>query len=196
MTWRVSAAKAKYLVGTLAIGLSRWRMAHLWPRADAAPPILVVSPGGVATTMFLKHVRKFAAANEPFDLDGWKHIPVPPRRSFKIIYIYGDVDMICANAVRREWVPRQGAKLGQPLCAVTTGRTRQRLFRRAVERQMQSFLGHPGVLSVRYDDLWQAIGGIAVYLSIEDPEFVAGLPPRRERLTKLPAVDNASRTES
>lgn len=125
-------------------------------------------------------------------MDGWKHIPVPPAHSSaKIVYVYGDIDIICANAVRRGWVRRQGAKLGQPLCAITWGRVQQGLYRRAVEHQMAAFLADKSILTVRYEELWDRISEIGAHLSISDPAFVQTLPPKRERLTTLPADDSS-----
>lgn len=136
--------------------------------------------------MLLKHVQKFTKTNQPFDTDGWKHIPVPPRRYQKIIYVSGDLDIICASADMRGWMPRQGAKLGQPLCALSSGSLRHRLFRRAVERQRREFTSRPDVLYVLYEDLWRRIGEIGDFLAIDDPAFVGTFPPRRERATMLP----------
>lgn len=186
---REAPQRVRRWIGIVAIGLSRWRMARLWRGSRPSPRVLVVSPGGVATTMLLKHINRFTDANEPFDLDGWKHIPVPPKQSQKIIYVYGDLDIICANAELRDWIPRQGAKLGQPLCAFTAGKIRKTLYRRAVERQMRAFLTFPTVFKVQYDELWTRIPEIGDFLEINDPAFVATFPARRERLTVLPGGD-------
>lgn len=133
--------------------------------------------------MLLKHIRNFTSTNEPFDSDGWKHIPVPPRAFQKIVYVHGDLDVIVANAFRRNWVPRQGAKLGQPLCAVTSGQTQRRLYKRAVERQFRAFTSRHEILDVHYDELWHRIGELGNFLNVIDPAFVGTFPPKRARLT-------------
>jgi hypothetical protein len=41
---------------------------------------VVVSPGGVASTMLFLHASKFLQVNDPGNIDGLKHRPTPPKK--------------------------------------------------------------------------------------------------------------------
>lgn len=76
--------------------------------------VLIVSPGGVATTMLIEFVQKFAKTNDHTDKDGFKHIPVPPisfNSKLRCIYIYGDPELATVSLFRRNFGRPQSKKL-------------------------------------------------------------------------------------
>ena len=83
--------------------------------------VLVVSPGGVATTTLMEHISKFTKCNDPHDADGFKHLPsvtFRKARKPKIIFITGCIDDIERSLTRRGWFYHHGALLGNPFCEV------------------------------------------------------------------------------
>lgn len=149
------------------------------------PEFLVVSPGGVATTMLIDYLSHYVSLNDKDDEDGLKHIPNLPRSigdSVKTIYVYGDSEDIYESIRRRGWVDLQGAKLGCPLCVLSRGHLQKKLFQRAVDRQIYYFLNvKKNVMALRYEDIWDSTEEIRSYLGIEAPEFVESFPPRKQR---------------
>ncbi len=168
------------------------RMPVFQPTSRDLPPVLLVSPGGSAATMLIEHVSRFVRTNDAHDEDGLKHLPTPPPGAGKIVFVYDDPEVIARSLERRNYLMANGAKLGQPLCAVTTGRLQRRLFVGAARRQIRAF-DRPGIFPVRYSDLWSSVPALAEYLSIDDPAFVTSFPPRRGRAT--PAIGLQLNTE-
>ena len=147
------------------------------------PPVVVVSPGGVATTMILEYLHTFVRTNDRIDRDGLKHIPAPIDSNSKFVFLYGDVDIVCASLERRGYLRTHGAKLGSPLSVVTFGRLRRRLVRAAIQRQISAFTARREVLSIHYDELWERLDELRVFLEISDMSFVDRFPPRQGRAT-------------
>ncbi len=81
----------------------------------SSPEVIVCSLGGVGTTFVMRHIRQFSDTNDPFDVDGLKHLPRPPRflaRRPKVVFVSGDARDSMNSIERRGWIPIQAAKLG------------------------------------------------------------------------------------
>ncbi len=79
---------------------------------DDVIPCIIISPGGVASSMLITHVARFADVN----IDDYflKHIPYPvPRLSkSRILYLYDDPEVIYESLRRRNFQYLHIAKLG------------------------------------------------------------------------------------
>lgn len=150
------------------------------------PTLLVCSPGGVATTTLMAHIAKFKDINDPDDLDGLKHPPVPPRGAAKILFISGPDQLVAQSIGRRGWLAFQGAKLGS-LCGLLPPTLRVMYFQKAVRRQTASFhnlCGASEVLYIPWDKIWVSQQIIANFFEIDSPEFISRFPKLRNRLSK------------
>ena len=136
---------------------------------------LVVSSGGVATTMIITHLRQYLTVNAADDSDGLKHRPHPPHMTenpIPALLIVGDFASIWSSLVRRDFHRPQEQRLGCVRCLVTHGDTEQRQMARAVARQRRRWeRGWPNLLVVEYDDLWDRVDDIASHFGITDPRF-------------------------
>src|SRR5262249_32515883 len=84
----------------------RWSLAKLAIRGATKPPpmqekskkILIISPGGFATTPLLEYISRHVRTNCSYDTDGLKHLPFPPhwleKTGQKVLFISGDVESI------------------------------------------------------------------------------------------------------
>ena len=153
------------------------------PHQLRLPPVIVVSPGGVATTALLKHLSKWVQANSFCDEDGLKHLPRPPWGKSRILYLTGNSEDIRASISRRHWTRRQSAKLGSLRGVLGGSETQLVEFKRAVWKQEQAFRkeNQGRVKVIHYDSLWEQIPDIARFFGIEDPLFVATFPAKDGR---------------
>lgn len=155
------------------------------------PGVLVVSPGGVATTMLIQHISRFSSVNCKNDSDGLKHLPHPPRldSNVRVLFIYGDVETSCRSIVRRGWLAEQSAKLGAILPLVMPSYFAENLFKAAIQRQInrwQEFCKCQGnTMCIHYDELWDRIQDIGGLIGIRNEEFVSQFPARRERISRV-----------
>ena len=160
------------------------------------PPVVVVSPGGVATTSLLTHLRKFIHCNDPDDLDDLKHLPFPisyrnARRQTKFIFITGNTEQIVASLKRRGWIANQGAKLGSPAAVVFKGRRAERALKNAIDKQKHRWTlaslspSSPDILVIEFEDLWMRISELQNFVNIESDEFAQTFPARKARATEL-----------
>jgi hypothetical protein len=159
---------------------------------DVLPQVWVVSPGGVGTTALMQHLERFRRLNARDDSDGLKHLPRPPRlppgADVRFLFISGSAVDIANSLARRGWLEDQAANLGAPLAVILRGGWQRRAFGRAVAHQHRAWAdgGHPHVLHLAYDDLWDAGPRLAGFLGITDPAFVAEFPQRRSRSPQPP----------
>ena len=172
----------------------RFRVARVAHKKRSVGPldVVVCSSGGVASTMLIKHVARFARTNNLDDFDTLKHVPKPeyllsdPEFGGKILYIYGELDSILASIERRGWTLVQGCKLaGIPALFWSIGESRN-AFKKAVETQMEAFIGQPNsrVMPVHFDQIWDLVPEMADFLSIADPRFITEFPVRKQRHTE------------
>lgn len=160
-------------------------------RAEKDLQAVVISPGGVGTTMLIEHMGKFLRVNRNDDGDHLKHVPRLPHRlpgGLKILFVHGDADDVVASIRRRGWIPRHGSKLGSVGSVVGFGGARLAALRAAVIRQIDWFQANPrpDVMLIRYEELWDQTDRIAEFLGISDRAFVKDFPTRRRR-TGAPA---------
>ena len=83
--------------------------------------VLVVSPGGVGCSYFMKQLNKYGIkTNHGGDMDGLKHKPTPKQiinktvRAKKCIFIWNDPLFAILSHFRRTWQYCQCKKLGNP----------------------------------------------------------------------------------
>lgn len=81
---------------------------------DKKLDVLVVSGGGVGTTLLMRQLSKYRTVNNVNDGDGFKHLPVPPitiNRSLKVIFVFGDPILAVKSLFRRSFQGPQSYKL-------------------------------------------------------------------------------------
>ena len=151
---------------------------------------LVVSPGGVATTEFMKYLSLYLNLNSSDDLDGLKHLPIPPgcleKNSIRIIFISGERESIYRSLRRRGYLAQQAAKLGSPISLLLPHPLKKFAFFRAIAKQealWRSCACQDRILFVSFDELFESSVKIAAFLGVRDPRFVANFPKRRKRLS-------------
>ena len=162
-------------------------------RARNLPELLVCSPGGVATTALMRHLRQYKSINNPGDSDGLKHMPRPPGDYVKILFVAGDPEAVFVSLKRRGWVQAQSSKLGSLAGVVLRGQAQKIAFKRAVKMQLRRFdvsTKKKEILIVSYDELWERLHEIAEFAGIDDDRFIKDFPPRVRRLSDY-SLENA-----
>lgn len=172
-----------------------------WEKPDLSDlDVWVVSPGGVGTTFLMEYLSKYVRLNHPYDDDGLKHWPAPPaelsNNRIKVIFVTGKIDNIVDSIDRRDWLATQSVNLGSVIGAISHRQRRRRAFRKAVQRQFQTWsrLSSDEILTLVYDDIWDSIPQIAEFLDLDVATFVDGFPKRKPRLTAS-AVDASDTTQ-
>ena len=92
---------------------------------DSNIDLLIVSPGGVATTTLINYLKLYKKVNDENDRDGYKHLnkfPFISKADLKILYIYGNYEKIYNSLKRRNIFQSQMVKLGCPLCYLLRGK--------------------------------------------------------------------------
>lgn len=125
--------------------------------------ILVVSPGGVATTSLLEEIAQFCglAANDPYDRDCLKHQLKPPKRLSKntrVLYIFGNPVQVAGSLERRGYLHSQASKLGAIRYFFSGRQGREDAFNRALAHQKRAWtqLG-TRCLAIHGDDMWDEL---------------------------------------
>lgn len=147
---------------------------------------VVISPGGVGSTLLIDQLSPHLRVNSRDDADHLKHLPRLPDGfpdELKIIFIHGEVDDVVHSIHRRGWTARHGSKLGSVTSVLAGGEAQIEAMRRAVERQIEWFTkaDRPNLLRLRYDELWNRLDEIAAFLGIDADRFRAAFPPRQPR---------------
>lgn len=158
------------------------------PALSSELGVLVVSPGGVATTSLIEHIAKFGVVNRADDSDLLKHLPWPPKavlkaKYLKVIFILGRPEVVYASIRRRGWIAVQGSKLGSLGSVILPNSHAKAAFIRAVDLQWQRWVSAdvPHFLAIQYDDLWDQKEAISMFLGIKDEQFLADFPTRVNR---------------
>ena len=164
----------------LALSRSIWKLGPR--RLDKPPSVLVISPGGVASTLVIQQVARHVDVNSASDRDGLKHLPRRPNNSVRALLITGDASAVTASLSRRGYLGIHCSKLGNPLGVLAPLRIQEAIFRREILQQRKSFSRsrHP-TLVIEYDELWDDIGRIASFLSLEDTSFCEDFPAKTKR---------------
>lgn len=147
---------------------------------------VVISPGGVGSTLLIDAISPFIRVNSRDDADHLKHLPRLPSwfpTEMKVIFVHGAVDDIVHSIRRRGWVARHGSKLGSIASVLAGEEGRAEALRRAVEQQIAWFVesDRPNLLRVRYENLWDRLDEIATFLGIDGKAFRENFPPRQPR---------------
>lgn len=173
----------------MRLSLSRKRNAHIcWPEVKAE--LIVVSPGGVATTNLISHLERFVRVNCSSDSDGLKHLARPPTQDQmagrRFLYIYGDVEVVCRSLERRGWTLWQAVKLGSSGAALSFGRVSRFFLKQAVKRQINEWtrVNNENLMVLSFCQVFEAADELASFIGVEDPEFVLSFPKRRDRVSE------------
>jgi hypothetical protein len=153
------------------------------------PHVLIVSPGGVATTTLIRHVSKFVFTNDSQDKDGLKHLPNLPERfrdsQTLVIYIAASSPETAIASLRNRGMHRiQAMKLASSLSGLLTAfsakdQTFSDALSESVTAQRKSFeelQGGHKVLIVEREALFRSATKIQRFLNIEDDSFVEDFP--------------------
>ena len=151
------------------------------------PPVLIVSPGGVGTTMLIKHVRKFKIVNSFDDSDGLKHLGriYSKNGPQKVVFISGGVKESFDSLSRRGWLDVNYRKITGQLMP-NDKEARFDAWSKAVKSQISYFhlynlKNQCSVYFVDYDNIWNEIKEIQNFLDISSDEFASSLPARTPR---------------
>nr|WP_309502596.1 hypothetical protein [uncultured Roseovarius sp.] len=158
---------------------------RLFSRSDI-PHNLVISTGGAGTTFLMKHLSRYVQINDFFDRDNLKHLPHLPEgwvENNRILYVYDEPTAVFRSIKRRKFVHKHAGELGCLACQFTWGRLRQKLFERAVRKQIEAFHAYrsDNVMLLAYDDIWNRLEEVSAFFGIDDDRFVREFPPRRPR---------------
>ncbi len=152
--------------------------------------VLVISPGGVATTTLMEHLSKFVNCNDPYDSDGFKHLPSVNFRKGplpKIIFITGSNNDIESSLSRRGWFYHHGALLGNPLCElrIIPERIRRQWVLKNISKQLEFFtnskISGREILIISYEEIWNHKDVIGKHCDINERDFVRDFPQKRQR---------------
>lgn len=169
-------------VGRLARTFKR---KFMLPAVPAETQVLVVSPGGVGTTMVLEHLQRFVRVNDPHDRDGLKHLPRPPKfhsARTRTIFISGPSDDIFDSLNRRGWVEGHGSLFGSFATVLSGPQRKRERFAAALARQREAWSDHRGeIIFIDYGELWERLPELERFLALEHSDFVRTFPPRRQR---------------
>ena len=166
---------------------------------DDVKPCLIISPGGVASSMLMLHTLRFADINDASDADCLKHIPypVPKLGKSRILYLYDDPETIYESLRRRDIHRLHIAKLGAGIWPLLYLLPRwmlnnfmsqpiRKLLLSAIRVQIRAFREYDSdlVLCVKHEDIWKRREDIAKHFGITDPAFIRDFPQKRSRNTR------------
>lgn len=175
-------------------------------RALGEPPIphdhdlIICSPGGCGTSVFLEFFRHHRHTNWPLDGDGFKHRVQPPHLEnpeTKVIFMYSDPTDAVISLYARGYADAQSLKLGSRSLAfpatieafAASGRDQMGLTRQ-FNAWTAAGRDYP-VLFVRYETAWEHLDEIGAYAGVSD-EVMAQFPEQRERTTDRTALGEAT----
>jgi hypothetical protein len=157
----------------------------------------------VGTTFLSQAIGRFRRVNDPRDLDGYKHCPVPPIHgaiNLKVIYVVGNPILAAASLFRRGFHAGQSGKLQYSKCVrrilsegsslddyAVRGRDRF-FFAEHYQAWCRDLIFYP-TLVVKYEAIHDSISRIAEFLQLPS-EFVDGFPPQKERNSTTDAMDS------
>jgi hypothetical protein len=169
---------------------------------DSNLEVLVASYGGVGTTFLSQAIGRFRRVNDPRDLDGYKHCPVPPlfgSGHLKVIYVVGNPILAVASLFRRGYQAGQAGKLqysrairrfpdeGLALKDYAAQGRDLFLFQEHFEAWTKEFVFYP-TLIVKYEAIHESLPQISEFLNLPS-EFILEFPPLKERGSDLAKID-------
>lgn len=147
------------------------------------PDVVVISPGGVATTALISHLEKYVSVNHPHDFDGLKHLSLPKAnwRRTRVIFIKAtgpEVEKVIESLFNRKIDRAQILKLGGSICdTLLPERKRWLILRQLISNQREAFAStSSNQLTVSSELLHKAAPEIARFLEITDERFPAEYP--------------------
>lgn len=164
--------------------------------------VLIASYGGVGTTFLSQAVGRFRRVNDPRDLDGYKHCPVPPllgNEPLKVVYVIGNPILAAASLFRRRYHVGQAGKLQYSRILRQSPRECLSLeefsiqgrdlfyFEEHVQAWTSEFVFYP-TLVVKYDAIHENIKQIASFLDLPD-QFIDEFPFKSERGCSIANID-------
>lgn len=169
---------------------------------DPKIEVLVTSYGGVGTTFLSQAIGRYRNVNDPRDLDGYKHCPVPPvfgSRELKVVYVVGNPILAAASLFRRGYHGGQAGKLQysrvfrrfpEEGCSLKDYASQGRdlfLFQEHFEAWTKKFVFYP-TLVVKYEAIHESLSKIAKFLNLHS-EFISEFPALKERGSDLAKID-------
>ena len=153
--------------------------------------VLIVSPGGSASSALIGHIGKFAATNNANDSDGLKHLLHPPAwltgSRVKVIFVDRDTSRIVESLDRRGYVNEQLAKLACFRGLMTGQASARKLLVSAIERQRQNWAALADthqVLTVNYESLWENPETIGSFLGLDNEQFLKSFPVFHRQISR------------
>ena len=170
------------LVRRLRLAFSRL-VRPWWPSLEPqCPPVLIVSPGGVASTALMEHIARFVSTNSPGDRDGLKHTIRPPSDVQKAILVTGNPREVAASLRRRGYLGIHSAKMGSPIGVLLRGDAQQEHFESLVKRQQLNFSQDTRhCLVLDYREAFESCRQVAEFLGLPVRKFCSSYPERRDR---------------
>lgn len=174
------------LTHRLRLAVSRKATVCLGFLEPPTPQVLVVSPGGVASTSVMEQIARFCETNSPGDGDGLKHIIRPPRKAKKMVLITGEPREVASSLRRRGYLGIHSAKMGSVLGVMLRGNLQEHYFRWLVRRQRENFAQDKRkCLVLQYGEVFESCKKIADFLNLPSEEFCRDYPARRARRAQI-----------
>lgn len=164
--------------------------------------VVVSSFGGVGTTFLTSFISKYKNTNHPADIDGLKHLPIPPvsfNPNIRFIYIYGDPILAAISLFRRHYQYPHSRKLQQyknasvrpipknmSLEQYASDGVDRFLFRSHFYNWYEHYLFHPTIF-IRLDQLWSNVELLIKFLGLPK-SAVNEFPEKRKRSSDLNEV--------
>lgn len=150
--------------------------------------VLVVSPGGVGTTVLIDHISNFKKINDRDNADGLKHKFKPYNGkvdALKIIYIFGNYKSIYKSLKRREYFQTQMLHFESILGTLSSKLISLNYFKKLAIAHKKNWMeaGNIEILFIDYEDLFESKMEIKKFLNISEKDFLVNFPIRKTRLS-------------
>lgn len=146
---------------------------------------IVVSPGGVASTMIINHMSQFITVNDPANQDGLKHRSASPKEQpigIPALLFTGDPQKIVKSLSQRDYLPHQAIRLASMSFFLVPATMRTGRFNRALDRQYRSRVkNYSHLLVIRFGEIRDRKEEIAKHFGINDPTFLMNFPLKEKR---------------
>lgn len=166
--------------------------------------VVVASYGGVGTTFLLSFLSEYKKTNDPDDLDGFKHLALPPlsfNPNIRYIYVYGDPVMAAFSLFRRKIQKHQSKKLQKwikpfdrpipkkmPIEAYASIGKDKLYFEQHFYNWYQTYLRGVPTLFVRYESIFENAQKIIDFLGLPS-ESITKFPEKKGRTISKNDID-------
>jgi hypothetical protein len=163
--------------------------------------VLVASYGGVGTTFLSQEIERYRCVNDPRDMDGYKHCPVPPifgSPKLKVIYVVGNPILAVASLFGRGFHADQSGKLQYSrfrrrfidpkltLEEYGKGGRDLFLFNEHFEAWTRTHVFYP-TLVLKYDAIYDSLAQIREFLNLPK-DFLTNFPTQKERESSMDKI--------